>query len=357
MINLLLASGPTFWFPVQASTDAHKVDWLFYFIYYVSLVFFVLIAVLLFWFCIRYRRTHEDQIPGRITHNTALELSWTILPSILLVPMFWWGFEGFLEARTPPENTYDINVVAIKWKWQFFYPNGYDDQYLHVPGDTPVRLIMRSDDVLHSCFIPAFRVKRDVVPGRYAFLWFNAKSDPDKKVLEFPLLCAEYCGTSHSDMNTTVFVHPDRKSFDEWLENADPLSPKNMTPEMYDLYKSDAAAFFAKHPELKERLKPPLEKGMELYEKKGCSQCHAVKVGGPQTQCPSFVDVYGHNVEFTSGPPVVADENYLRESIVNPQARIVKGYTGIMPKIAVSEREVDCLITYIKSLSDKGRQK
>lgn len=352
-LMLLAQSSGTFWMPEQASTTAHRVDWLFYFIFWISLVFFVLIAGLMFYFMWRYRRRMERQPVGTATHNTALELTWSIIPTILLIPMFWWGMVDFLDARTPPQNTYDINVRAVQWNWEFNYPNGHSDNVLNIPGNQPVKLIMQSDDVIHSLYIPAFRVKRDVVPGRYSYLWFEARHEGNEP-LEYPLFCAEYCGTSHSDMITKVVVHPDRAAFDTWLENANPLSEKNLSPEEFELWKKDPEALLAQRPDLKGRLLPPAEMGRQLYQKKGCFQCHSVTKDAPPMNGPTWWGLFGHSVSFTDGSSIpAADENYIRESIVKPNEKVVAGYNAIMPLPRVSDREIDALIAYIKTLKDE----
>lgn len=347
----------TFWMPPQASTTAGDVDWLFYFIYYVSAFFFVLIAVVMFWFMWRYRRrSHSDAVSG-ITHNNTLEITWSVVPSLLLIPMFWWGFTGFLDARTVPANPLEINVKAFKWSWQFFYPNGYDDKVLHVPANMPVKLTMSSDDVIHSLFIPAFRVKRDVLPSRYSFLWFNAKHQPDPNdpaaPNTFDLFCTEYCGTSHSDMVSKVVVHPTYEAWKEWLENADPLSEKNMTPEEYGLLTSGKVdELLKRRPDLQGRVDTLDRMGAQLWNKKGCNQCHSVVKNAAAMNGPTWWNLFGSERVFTSGEKAIADENYIRNSIKNPNGQLVAGYGAIMPAVAVKDREIDALIAYIKTLKD-----
>ena len=218
----------SFFFPVQNSTFAPTVDALFYLIFWISTFFFVLIMGLMVFFMIKYRRidgVEPEQSPG---HNTTLELSWSILPALIVLVIFGWGFAGYVDMRTPPEDSYEINVTASMWSWQFRYPTGAISDKLHIPVNTPVKVIMQSKDVLHSLFVPAFRVKQDVVPGRYTGLWFEAKNPG-----VFDLFCAEYCGKKHSDMITKVVVHnTDPNStdlnadpnFDTWLADAsDPI--------------------------------------------------------------------------------------------------------------------------------------
>lgn len=359
MLSVMLGSGD-FWMPVQAAEGAAAIDWVFYFIFWISLVFFLIIALGMFYFMVRYRRRTEEQQPeSNIAHNTPLELTWTIIPTILLIPMFWWGFTGFMDSRVAPKNAYDINVVAKRWAWSFVYPNGHDDADLHVPAGVPVRLVMQSTDVLHSLFIPAFRVKRDLVPGRYSTLWFNAKNGtPDTLVHQ--LYCTEYCGTSHSDMKAKVYVYPSREDFDAWLANADPL--KKLTDEQWarfqqspdELIKELRASPDPNQVALADKLLTPAEQGKRLWQKKGCAQCHTItKEPGPNA--PTWWNVYGHEVALRDGTKVTADENYLRESIVNPSAKVVAGYNDNMGPQRVNSREIDMIIAFIKTLTDEHK--
>lgn len=359
MLSAMLGSGD-FWMPVQAAEGAAAIDWVFYFIFWISLVFFLIIALGMFYFMVRYRRRTEDQpAVSNISHNTPLELVWTIIPAILLVPMFWWGFTGFMHSRIPPKDAYDINVSAQRWKWDFIYPNGHTDSDLHVPGGTPVRLVMQSTDVIHSLFIPAFRVKRDLVPGRYSMLWFNAKNGTPETLVH-RLYCTEYCGTSHSDMKANVYVHPSKEDFLAWLANADPL--KKLSDEQYGQFQKDPDAFIkqlkaSNDPNLvalADKLLPPAEMGKRLFEKKSCNQCHSI-TKAPGLNGPSWYNVYGHEVALRDGSKVMADENYLRESIVNPSAKIVAGYTDVMGPQRVTSRDIDMLIAFIKTLTDEHK--
>ncbi|RMF71968.1 MAG: cytochrome c oxidase subunit II [Planctomycetota bacterium] len=341
--------------PEQGSRFAGEVDWVFYFIFWVSAAFFVLIAGLMFAFMILYRRRHPGQeATSKVSHNTPLEVTWSVIPGVILVFMFWWGFRGFMDMRTPPDNSYQINVKAVKWVWSFEYPGGIVHDELHCEVGQPVILRMQSDDVIHSCYIPAFRVKRDVVPGRISFLWFQA-TQPGT----YPLFCAEYCGTGHSDMRTVVVVH-ERGEFAKWLELADPI--KRLTEEQYAEYIQDPDAFIQKYqddPEMGEvvaRLQPPQAMGEKLYKKKGCANCHSVDgtpvVGGG----PSFKGVLSRDTVFSDGRTLPKDretrENYMRRSMLDPLADIVRGYDAIMPKIALTDREIDMLIAYIESIQE-----
>jgi cytochrome c oxidase subunit 2 len=306
------------WMPVAASTGAPAVDRLFHFILWLSVFFFVLIVGLMVLFVVRYRRragrTAPDASPA---HNTALEVTWTVIPLILVMVIFAWGFKVFMDMSTPPGNAYEVLVTGQKWKWLFTYPNGHVDESLHVPVDTPVRLVMTSEDVIHSFYVPAFRMKKDVVPGRYTKAWFRAT-----KVGEFQVYCAEYCGTSHSDMLSMVVVH-EPGGFEQWLERA--------------------ADFLNKL--------PPAEAGAKLVAQRVCAQCHSVDGRGGIG--PTLKGVFGHQVQLLSGAPVVADEDYIRESILEPQARVVAGYQPVMPtyKGRLKDAEITAIIEYLKVLA------
>lgn len=347
MMQGLLASGGSFWMPEDASTTAGAVDAVFYFILWVSVFFFVLVVGLMFAFMILYRqRTPGQEARAQITHNTSLELLWSIIPTIIVVIMFWWGYRVFMDMREPPGDTFDVNVRAAQWSWEFSYPNGEVDGVLHVPVHRPVKLTMRSDDVLHSLYIPVFREKQDVVPGRYTRLWFEANQTG-----VFPLVCAEYCGTSHSNMYTTIEVHP-AETFAEVLDLLNPL--KSLSPEQYEEFKAGPDAFIDKYrddPKIGKavvKLKTPVMMGEELYRKRQCATCHTVN--GAASQGPTWLDLFGSDVALVSGKTVKADENYLRESILNPKAEVVVGFDNIMPKVTVTDREVDMLIAYIKTI-------
>lgn len=355
--NLVRDGG--FWMPQQASTFAPETDFVFFYIFWLSAFFFVLINVTMFYFMWKYRRRTRFDKVGTITHSTPLELTWSILPSILLVPMFWWGFHGFMESRQmPATGTYDINVTAAKWSWTFTYPNGLQHEELHIPMDRPTKLIMRSNDVIHSFFIPEFRAKHDVVPGRYNYLWFYPT-----KTGEFHVECTEYCGTSHSDMHARVIVHPTLDGpggVNDWLKNdADPYAAMNdaQRTDWMKLPLSDFKKKYENDPLLGPKLvkyNPPAKLGEELYKSKGCNQCHSTD--GTVKTGPSWKGVFGHTVEFADGTSAVADENYLLESIKDPYKRIVKGFDRSMPAnfVTLPQHQLDALIAYIKSLSDAG---
>jgi cytochrome c oxidase subunit 2 len=323
IVSMLRAGSPdpggrSFWMPPQVSTVAPNVDFLFYFILGISVFFFVLIVALMLYFIIRYRRRPGHEVEASRSHNLALEITWTAIPVLLVIVIFVIGFRGFLDMVTPPANAYEILVQGQKWNWSFTYPNGYVDPDLHVPVDRPVRLVMQSSDVIHSLFIPAFRVKSDVVPGRYAKAWFEA-TEPG----EYDLFCAEYCGTGHSSMIAKVVVHRPGE-FESWLAKA-----------------SDFLATMT-----------PVEGGRKLFQERGCTQCHSVD-GSPRVG-PSLKGAFGRTETMASGERLVIDENYIRESVLEPAARVVKGFEPVMPTYQgrLRDKEIDALIAYIKSLSD-----
>jgi cytochrome c oxidase subunit II len=316
LVGLLGAPGGSVFFPQRASTDAVVVDEIFYFIFLISVIFFVLILGLMVVFVFKFRRREGEGPQPSASHSTSLEMVWTIIPTILVAVMFIWGFWGYMGMRQAPDNSYEIQVLAKKWAWSFVYPNGHIEPDLHVPVDRPIRLVMSSDDVIHSLFIPAFRLKMDVVPGRFTKTWFHATA-----IGEHQLFCAEYCGTQHSTMLAKVVVHPSGE-FEKWLE--------------------DAANFL-------ERM-TPVEGGALLVQRRGCLQCHSLD--GSAKVGPTFQGSFGTSQPMVSGENVTVDENYIRESIMEPMAKIRAGYKPVMPtyKGQLKDEEIAAIIAYIKSL-------
>ena len=309
------------WIPEVASNLAGKVDGVLLTITLLSLFFFVLITVVLVVFAIKYRRKRDDEETPYITGSEPLEIIWTVIPSILLIALFVYGFVVFKEMRTPPADAVDITVTAKQWLWTFDYYNGKKTlNELYVEQNRPVRLVMMSDDVLHSFFVPGFRTKQDVLPGRYVQLWFTPT-----KIGTFEIFCAEYCGTGHSAMLGKVNV---------------------LSPEAYDIWENglpgEGGGAVASL--------PPAELGEKIYKEKGCNACHSVD--GSTLVGPSFKGVFGHTVELADGSKVDADENYLRQSILEPQSQVVKGFQPVMPsfKGILSDDEVTAVIAYIKTL-------
>ncbi|HET6611581.1 MAG TPA: c-type cytochrome, partial [Kofleriaceae bacterium] len=233
-----------------------------------------------------------------------------------VVFIFVFGWQGYMHLKATPAHAHEIYVEAHQWKWGFRYENGYEDDVLHVPVNEPVRLVMKSSDVLHSFFVPAFRVKQDVIPGRYTDIWFEAT-----EAGTYRLYCAEYCGTDHSQMKTFVKVH-EAGGFEKYLDEG--------LAKMMNL--------------------PPVELGKLLYEKKGCKQCHSID--GSSGKGPTWKGIFGQTHTMTDGSQVLVDENYIRESILNSTAKVRSGFNPIMPVFQgkINDRGVQGLIAYIKSL-------
>jgi cytochrome c oxidase subunit 2 len=316
----VIGSGAGFWLPRQGSTGAARVDHLFQAVTGISIFFFTLITVLLVYFVWKYRARPGHTAQPSFDHNQRLEITWTVIPVIIVIWLFWEGFAGYLDLQTPPESAYEVQVLGQKWKWLFTYPNSVVDDDLHVPPDEPVRLVMTSQDVIHSLFVPEFRIKRDAVPGRYEKAWFQAP-EPG----EYQIFCAEYCGTSHSAMLAKVIVHRTRSEFQKWLE--------------------DAGNFIEKLPP--EKL---WEGGQKLYNQRGCKQCHSID--GTAGIGPTFKGIWGHGQALAGGGNAVVEENYVRESILNPQAKVVAGFEPVMPTYQgrLKDKEITAIIEYLKTL-------
>jgi cytochrome c oxidase subunit 2 len=314
----LVKDDATFWMPREASSTAHEVDRVFYGIFWISLFFFVLIVVLGTIFVFRYRSKGRSETGGGPIHNTPLEIAWTAIPLLIVVGIFYVGFRGFLDMNVAPQNSYEIQVTAQKWKWLFTYPNGYVDENLHVPVDTPIRLVMASEDVIHSFYVPDFRVKKDVVPGRYTKTWFRAPTPGT-----YQIYCTSYCGTGHSDMLASVIVH-EPGGFEKWLAGA---------------ASSSASA-------------SPADAGARLYRQRGCAQCHSID--GKAGIGPTFKGLFGAEVPLRDGGEIEADENYIRESINAPQAKIVAGFDPVMPTYQgrLKDDEITAIIAYLKTIKD-----
>jgi cytochrome c oxidase subunit 2 len=347
----------SFWMPDQASTGAGDTDALFYFLMGVSAFFFFLICGLLVLFVIRYRRRPGHTAQPSPSHNTPLEIIWSAIPIAIVLVIFFLGYHAYLYSQTPPANSYDIQVQAQRWSWSFVYPNGYRDAQLHVPSDRPVRLVIGSSDVIHSLWIPAFRVKRDAVPGRLNTTWFSA-SQPGT----FDLVCSEYCGTNHSLMSTKVVVHAPG-TFDAWLAQAsrNPLDElaamKPDGPAMLAFWRQtpDKDALVARFPQLQgkdfvSKLLPMADVGQKIYREQ-CAVCHDAGT------CPTFKGLWKRGSEQVAvpdqGPGIVTvkvDEDYLRESILIPSAKIVKGFDDRMPsfKGRLTDAQIMYLIEFIK---------
>jgi len=321
---------PRILFPEQASTLAPSVDMLYLFLIGVSLFFGLLIAGLLIVFAIRYRRRAGDPIPEPIHGSTALELTWTIIPFGIAMVIFFWGAVLFFEMARPPDNAHEVFVVGKQWMWKLQHLEGRREiNELHVPIGQAVKLTMTSEDVIHAFYVPAFRMKADVVPGRYTTTWFQAT-----KLGEFHLFCAEYCGTEHSGMIGRIVVM-EPADYQAWLSESAPV-PTTLV--------AGAAAAGVQTAALS-----PVPAGEVLFNQKACATCHQPQGGALG---PSLVGVYGKRVALQDGHEVVADDGYLRESILNPTAKLVAGFQPVMPTFQgqLDEEQVMHLIQYIKSL-------
>jgi cytochrome c oxidase subunit 2 len=301
-------------FPQQASAQAGQVDAVFFFMVAVAGFFSVLIATLVVVFAVKFRRRHADEIGEAIHGSLALEMLWTVIPFGIAMMMFGWGAKVFFDVYRPPVNAMEIYVVGKQWMWKVQHMDGQREiNELHVPIGRPVKLIMGSEDVIHSFFIPAFRVKADVIPGRYNNLWFTATRPGS-----YHLFCAEYCGTRHSGMIGSI-VAMEPADFQDWLS-------ANRTEDS------------------------PVAAGRKLYQDLACSTCH--RADTPE-RGPVLTNLFGRTVQLQGGGSVVADEAYIRESIVNPRAKIVAGFQPTMPTFQglMTEEQLLQLVAYLHSLS------
>jgi cytochrome c oxidase subunit 2 len=308
-----------YWFPEQASTWAGEVDFLYMAIFWISLVFFVAIVAVMVYFCIKYRRKDGVIAPEpSSSHNTAIEILWSVLPSIILVWIFYVGADGYFTMRVEKPDAEEIQVKAYQFGWLFTYPDGDSSNELHLVMDRPTKLVMQSSDVLHSMFIPAFRQKMDVVPGRYTYAYL----EPNKLGI-YRLSCNEYCGEGHSKMRTIAEVHLDdetRKKETEWIETDH----------------------------------TPVENGQRIYNIH-CAGCH--KIDGQKATGPALNNIWGKDEELIDGSTVKVDDNYILESIWKPDAKIVKGY-GPVSKMnsfqnLLDQEDVSYVIAFLKDLQSK----
>jgi cytochrome c oxidase subunit 2 len=310
--------------PPASSTIAGEVDWLFYLILYISIFFFLLVIGGATYFSLKYRRRGESVAISQKDHNTALEIIWTVIPLAIVIILFFLGFSLYMKMNIIPKDALEIKVTAQRWLWTFDYPSGVNSvNELVVPAGKPVKLLMSSNDVIHSFFVPDFRIKMDVLPNRYTTAWFNAPNPGNHNIQ-----CAEYCGKGHSEMLGMVKVMLERE-YAEWLEaGSGPV--EGMPLEEY---------------------------GAKLFETKRCVTCHTVD--GDVVVGPSFLNLFGETVSFQGGGQLVVDENYLRESILDPEARIVDGFEPVMPTYQglLKDREIDALVAYIKSLGEHEGEK
>ncbi len=305
--------------PPEASTLAGDVDSIFYYIVYAAIIIFCIVLFLMLYFAIRYRHTKqaEEATTPAITQNITLELLWSIIPTILVMICFFWGFHVFMKMNVVPKDAMEIKVTGQKWFWSFDYPEGVSTvNELVVPDNKPIKLLMSSRDVIHSFFVPDFRTKMDVLPNRYSVTWFEAK-EPG----EHNLFCAEFCGDGHSKMIGKVKVVSQRE-YEAWLEEGS-AGGEGIPPEKL---------------------------GEQLFKSKACVTCHSTE--GIRITGPPLNGAFGNPVVLKRGATITMDENYIRKSILEPQADVVAGYDPVMPTYQglLKDKQIDALIAYIKSL-------
>ncbi|MEO1228716.1 MAG: cytochrome c oxidase subunit II [Myxococcota bacterium] len=300
-------------FPAQASTFANQVDQLFWFFMVVCGLAGTITALLVIVFAWRYRRSAKRyQVSPH--HSLAIELGWTLPVAVVVIALFAWGAKIFVDLYEVPKGATEVYVTGKQWMWKLQHPNGKREiNELHIPVDTDVVLNLTSEDVIHSFFVPAFRTKRDAVPGRFNRMWFHAT-----KTGQFHIFCTEYCGTDHSRMIGTVYVQ-NQRDHQEWLRGG-----------------SDQLVSMA-------------EKGGLVYARYACGSCHE----GAEERGPSLENIFGTRRSLASGGTALVDEGYLRESIVRPNAKVAAGYAAVMPtfKGQISDQGINELVAYIKSLS------
>lgn len=304
--------------PEQGTEIAKQVDNLYAFLLVVSFISCAILIGGMIYFAMKYKRKSQNDKTAYITHDTRLEVLWSVIPLIIFLFVFAWGWIIYHDMRAMPKDALEINVTGKQWAWTVEYKNGVKSTELVVPVNKDVKLVLSSEDVIHSFFIPSFRIKQDAVPGRYTTLWFKAE-----KLGNFHVFCAEYCGTSHSGMITRLKVVT-QEEFDKWLTSESEIG-----------------------------LLPIAQRGAKIFQTRACASCHnvdnpSVKIG------PSLYKMWGTEEVMEDGTKVPFDENYVRESIVESQAKIVKGFPKPSPMPAfqgqLSESELTALIEYIKGL-------
>jgi len=319
LLGLINAANAQSFMPSKVTEIAHRVDNLYGFLLAASFISCAILIGGMIYFALKYKRKSNNDKTAYITHDTRLEVLWSVIPLIIFLVVFAWGWVIYHDMRTMPKNALEIQVTGKQWAWLTEYKNGVKSTDIVVPVDRDVKIILTAEDVIHSLYIPSFRVKQDAVPGRYTALWFRAE-----KLGEFHVFCTEYCGTSHSGMITTLKVVT-QEDFDKWL-----------------IQESEVSTL------------PVAQRGAKIFQTRACASCH--NVDNPNVKVgPTLYKSFGvENHEMDDGSKVTIDENYLRESILNSQAKIAKGFgpRSAMPAFQgqLSDAEVTALIEYIKSL-------
>jgi cytochrome c oxidase subunit 2 len=344
--------------PEQASTIAHQVDNVYFVLLALSAIVILGVGGTLLYFAVKYRHGASADRSSPVSSNTTLEVTWMAVPLVLSIGMFIWAAATYFDIKEMPrEEALEIRVIGKQWMWKLQHPNGAREiNTLHVPVNRPVKITMTSQDVIHSFFVPAFRVKQDVLPGRYVSAWFEATETG-----KYHLFCAEYCGTSHSDMEGYIHVMK-QAEYQEWLDEGTagdvPTEPRSGRAERTP---SGAQAQPGQQPQQPaERATDAVSAGRALFQDLQCNACHRVDSTAlrPRTG-PVLEGLYGSTITLDNGRELVVDEQYLRESILYPQNKIAQGYPSVMPsfKGRISEDELFQLIAYLKSLSsDPGSQ-
>jgi cytochrome c oxidase subunit 2 len=300
-------------FPEQASTLAPMVDNLYFFILAVTAFFALLVVILVVYFAVKYRDDTGLKVGAPITGSIPLEIGWSLVPFFVAMAIFVWATVVFFQAVRPPDQTLEVYATGKRWMWRFQHIDGQREiNQLHVPVGRAVKVTFTSEDVLHDLYIPVFRVKADAIPGRYSSIWFKATKTGD-----FHIFCAEYCGTRHSGMVGEIHV---------------------MEPEAYQAWLSGGGLTGSLS-----------SRGEQLFQQLACSTCHIADGTG---RGPALAGVFGSQIKLEGGRTVVADESYIRESILTPQMKIVQGYQPIMPTFQglVSEENLLGLLEYVKTL-------
>lgn len=301
--------------PFEATDVARQVNSLYKFLVVASTISCILLIGGMIYFAVKYRKRGANDKVGTLTHSGLLEFTWSFIPFLIFMFVFGWGWYIYDQMRHPPKDAFEVHVIAKQWSWEFKYKSGKSSSELVVPANRPIKLIMTSTDVLHSFYVPAFRIKQDVVPGMYTMVWFNAETEG-----EYQIFCTEYCGTKHSEMLSKVQVKSEEE-FEKWLAT--------------DPYKGLSL----------------VDIGKKVYQEKGCFSCHSEN--GVPSVGPTYKGMFGTQRALSEGQTVTYDENYVRESILNPSAKIAVGFNkGVMPTFqgSISDQEITGIIEFLKTL-------
>lgn len=312
---MLLAQVTVPFAPEQASTVAAEVDMLYLYLVAITLFFSVTITALIIYFALKYRRRQPNEVPRPNAGSLTLEVAWSVIPLLIAMTIFVWGASLYFKVYRAPREAMEVFVVGKQWMWKFQHATGQREiNELHVPVGARVKLTMTTEDVIHSLYIPAFRIKMDVVPGRYTQTWFEAT-----KPGRYYMFCAEYCGTNHSGMGGYVEV---------------------MEPTAYQQWLAGGAG-----------AESATAQGEKLFQERGCASCHQAEQQG---RGPMLQGLYGKQQVLQNGERVTVDDAYIRESILNPQAKIAAGFQPIMPTYQgqLSEEQILQLVAYIRSLGE-----